>query len=381
MLLFYLVACLPVIVGAVLWVFSKKIVWWEWAISVVLSFAVAGLTHVAVIHGLTADQETWSGQIIKAVYHPKWVETYQHAVYKSESYTTTTGFGKNRRTVTRTRRVFSHYETRYRTHNRHWVAHNSLGQKRNTKSISEAFYNEIMAKWGGPSCKKTVKGSRPGYYSGDKNDYVLTQKTDYIFPVVETYTFENRIKAAPSVFSFVKVPESVKVFTYPRNPSWRCSGRLLGDARKSITIVEWDQMNSRLGPRKKVNVILIGFGAKDSSIAHMQEAKWIGGKKNDLVLCYGGNKEKVEWAYVFGWTEKEIVKRNLETIMIGDRIDSKLIGKIEKEILKNYTIKEWEKFDYISVEPPYWAYLILLGVLCFTQTIFFLVSYFNNSTK
>ena len=140
-------------------------------------------------------------------------------------------------------------------------------------------------------------------------------------------------------------------------------------------------MNSRLGPRKKINVILVGFGAKESSIAHMQEAKWIGGKKNDLVICYGGSKEKTEWAYVFGWTEKEIVKRNLETIMMDNVVNSELVPKIEKEILSNYKIKEWEKFDYISVEPPYWAYLILLGVLVFTQTIFFLISYFNNSTK
>jgi hypothetical protein len=377
----YLIACIPAIVGAVLWITNKKFNAIEWVVSAGAAFAVAGIIHASVVAGITADVETWSGQMSKAVHHPKWVEKYQKAVYKTESYTTTVGSGKNRRTVTRTRSVFSHYETRYRTHHKHWVAHISYGTKSTTQSISEGFYNQIKKNWGGEKCQKTVNGYRPGFYSGDRNDYVLQRKTDYIYPAVTTYHFENRVKAAPSVFSFPKVPEGTKVHPYPKHPSWRQSCRLLGHAPGPVSILEWDRMNARLGPRKKVNVILIGFGRQDSSIAHMQEAKWIGGKKNDLVICYGDDKEKTTWAYVFGWTEKEIVKRNLETILLDNPVDNGIIPLVENEIMENYSIKEWEKFNYISVEPPTYAYLILLGVMLVTQSGIYAWALLNRFNK
>jgi hypothetical protein len=381
MILYYLLACIPSAIAATMWVMTKRIVWWEWLISTALAFAVCGIVHVSVIKGMTSDVETWSGQIQKAVHYPRWVEEYQEAVYKTVTKTRTVGFGKNRRTETYTDREFSHYETKHRTHHEYWEATANFGVKNERYRISQSFYNEIKSKWGGDSCLQTVKGRRPGFYSGDRNDYVLSRKTDYIYPTVATYTFENRIKAAPSVFSFPKVPEKANVYSYPKNNNWRSSNRLLGSSSGAISILSWDRMNSRLGPFKKVNVILIGFGDGDSGIARLQEAKWIGGKKNDLVLCYGGPNDNPTWSHVFGWTEKEVVKRNLETILLKNPIDEKIVSKIEDEINKNYQIKEWKKFDYISIEPPTWTYLMLLGILVVTQGGFLAWSYFNSREK
>jgi len=368
MILFYLLACISSIAGVVLWITTKKVVWWEWLISTVLAFLTCAIVHVVVIKSMTNDMETWSGQIYKVVYHPKWIEEYE------EMHTRTVGSGKNSR-------IETYYTTEHRTHHRHWVAHVNYGKKENSQSVSESFFNEVKSKWGGEKCQKTVRGHRPGFDGGDRNDYVLSRMTDYIYPAVTTYTFENRIKAAPSVFSFAKVPKTAKVYKYPQHPSWRQSSRLLGLASGPISALEWDRMNSRLGPIKKVNVIMIGFGVENSGIARLQEAKWIGGKKNDLVICYGGTNEKTEWSYVFGWTEKEIVKRNLETILLKNSVNLDILPKIEEEIMKNYTIKEWEKFDYISVEAPWWSYLVLIGVLIATQGGFLTWSYFNSQTK
>jgi len=41
-------------------------------------------------------------------------------------------------------------------------------------------------------------------------------KTGWIQPVTKWVSFENRIKAAPSVFSFVAVPTNINVFSYPK---------------------------------------------------------------------------------------------------------------------------------------------------------------------
>ena len=48
--------------------------------------------------------------------------------------------------------------------------------------------------------------------AGDPNDYVSNNKTGWIEPVTKKVHYENRIKAAPTTFSFVKIPKYVKVF-------------------------------------------------------------------------------------------------------------------------------------------------------------------------
>jgi len=364
MVLLYLMACIPIGLGALLWVMSRKVVWWEWLAGAALALATAGIGHVLIIRGMTADEETWSGTVVRVVHHPQWVEEYQQA------HTRTVGSGKNQRTET-------YYTTEHRTHPERWVAHADFGTREEELSADRAFYAEMKGRWGGAPCERTVPGDRPGFDSGDRNDYVLTPITPYIVPAVVPMRFENRVKAAPSVFSYAQVPPDANVYAYPAIRDWRESRRLLGSAAAAIPIRDWDLLNARLGPRKKVNLILAGFGAEDSGIAQLQEAKWIGGKKNDLVLCYGGSPATPSWSYVFGWTESELVKRNLETILLRGPIDPTLLPKIEAEVTANYELKDWSKFDYISLEPPWWSYLVVLLVMAATQAGFLVWAYRN----
>ena len=133
-----------------------------------------------------------------------------------------------------------------------------------------------------------------------------------------------------------------------------------------------------MGPHKRVNVIIVYFANKDSSISKWQQSKWIGGKKNDLVICYGGQKNnKADWAFCFGWTEREQVKRNLETIFLENKIDNNIIPIIEQEIKNNYLIKDWTKLDYITIYPPIWSYWVLIILMIITQGVFW---YWANTT-
>jgi len=365
MLFFYLFACIPLAVGAFCWIRSKEVVWWEWVAGSVVGFAVSGICHLIAFHGLTTDVETWSGQIVKTTHHPKWIEEYQ------EMHMRTVGSGKNQRTEI-------YYTTEHRTHRKHWTCDISYGTKEAVKEITESFFDEIVKNFGDKI--ETVQGYRPGFDGGDRNDYVAHNNTGYVYPTIETYTWHNRVKAAPSVFTFAKVPKDVKVYGYPANKDWRASNRLLGTASR-VNLLEWDRMNSRLGPTKKVNVILVGFGNQDKQMGFWQEAAWFGGKKNDLVLCFGSDGDKTTWSYVFGWTEQEIVKRNLETILLQNNVNTELIPKIEKEVYENYIIKEWDKFNYISIEPPLWSYIVLIVVMVASQTGFWWWAHHNEPSK
>ncbi len=382
MVMLYLMGCLPLVVGAVLWGMKKEVIWWEWLAGAIMGFVVAGIMNLVAVTGMTGDHETWSGRITHATHHPEWVEKYKVAIYKTEHYTDTESYtdgnGKRKtRTVRKSRQVFSHYETRYRTHSQSWDCQDTLG---NGRSIPQSFYEEIKANFGGA---ETRAGNKSGFYSGDPNVYVATNKTGYIYPTTTWRSFENRIKAAPSLFSFSKVPEGTEVFPYPENANWRQSNRLLGSAATTASILEWDRMNARLGPSKKVNVIACGFGPDaDSKIAHYQQASWVGGRKNDVVICFGGGTAaKPSWVFVFGWTESELAKRNLESIILENGFGDSVIPLIEKEIEANYVIKDWKKFDYISIEAPTWVYVVNLILIVLASGGYWFWAMTNEADK
>lgn len=365
MWIFYIIACIPVIIGAILWTTNKNIVWKEWLISTVLSFIFAGILHLVVIDVMTADFETWSGWVKEAVYIPEWIEEY------TESHSSTDSKGNTRYWTT----------IEHRTHYQEWVVQTTIGKF----NVSSSKWEEIKHNFGGTILSKI--GSRPGYDGGDKNNYYIQNTTKYIEPVNKTCKFRNMFKASQNVMSFPKVPENIEkkksLYEYPKNPDYFISGRLLGKVNNKIPIKEWDQMNARIGAAKKVNVIIIEFGkGLDDMYAKWQEAKWLGGKKNDIVLCYGiGDENKVAWAYVFGWTEKSIVKRNLETLLLTSKIDNSILPQIEQEIKSNYQIKNWHKFDYLTLYPPMCIVIIFSILLLIFQIGYWCWAIQNDEVK
>jgi hypothetical protein len=364
MWLCYLIAFIPVVVGGIFWMTRREIVLWEWLLGASAGFITSAIFHICIITSMTGDNETWSGRATEVVFLPEWVERY------TEVHTRTTGSGKYRVTTTYT-------DVHYRTHPQEWQAEIDFGEHSETRDISKSRFDEIKGLFGGQV--NITKPYKSGFYSGDPNAYHTPNKTGFIYPATTWMRFENRVKAAPSVFSYPKVDAKAPVFEYPSNSDGWVSNRIIGGA--PIPIRLWDQMNARLGPSKFVNVILVGFNSADSGLASLQEAKWIGGKKNDLVLCYGTDGKKVLWTRVFGWSEREDAKRNLETILLQNPIDISIIDKIEYEIKKNYVIKDWHKFDYITVEPPPWTFLVLVVVMIVTQIVYYRFAFQNDSEK
>lgn len=377
---FYLIALIPIIIGAILWVRNKEIVWQEWLAGSVIALIMACTWNYFAVKGMTDDVQTFSGQITYAMHYPAWQEYYEEAIYRTEYYTTTesytyyTGSGKSRRshrgtrTVRKSRRVFDHWEPRTRWHSEHWTAYSNIDT---SYDIDGGHYNRLSGLFKDNS---PVEGRRrtgehnSKMIAGDPNDYRASNKTGWIEPVTKIGTWENKIKAAPSVFSFAKVPTNAPVFDWPKNNNPWVSDRILGTAKKYVNQYEWDKLNADLGPKKQVNLIIVGFDSNDSTLGQYQQAKWIGGKKNDLVITYGGDGKAPVWAFSFGWTESELCKRNIETYLMRNGIDSGFYAFLRDEIIKNYKIKDWHKFDYIRVEPPTSAYVWFIIVLALVQT-------------
>lgn len=359
MIVFYLIALLPIVIGGILWLKSHRIIWQEYLASSVIAFLMAGVFHLFAISGMTNDVETLSGKVIRVEHHPKWVEEWEEL--HVETYPCGTDEDGNTTYCTRT-----YYTTEYDTHPEHWECLVDFGVYEKKWEIAHHVYLAVRKEFGDRYLNGGKQNFNHGgkYYRGDQNLYITPNDTGTISPVTDTKSFENRIKAAPSVFSFCKVPTNVFVYDWPRNNNPWESDRVLGTAKKFINKRQWDNLNAELGPVKKVNLIIIGFESRDTSLAQYQEAKFVGGKKNDLVTVILTTGTHITFARCFGWTEKDLVKRNIESYIVEKGINTNFLDFLKREVIQNYELKDWSKFDYITVEPnPAWYYWYIFFVL------------------
>lgn len=362
MYLLYLIALVPVFIGFLLFLFTKRVAWVEWILGSVLSFIIAGIIHVSAVHHMIKDTETWSGELVEGTFHPQWVEQYHVTHYTYDSKGNVTG---------------SYTTTHYTTHNEYWSTSSNIDTEYN---IEKGEWENIVAKFGGKI--ETSQPYKSGFYSGDKNIYTGYNHTGYIFPVTKLMSFNNRVKASPTLFSFVKPSPEIdkRLQEYPQNSNHFESDRLMGTGRNSMDLRAFDVMNAKVGFNKHANIIMVGFLNEDATIAEWQKSKWAGGKKNDVVICYGvkSNPYKAEWCRVFGWTEKEDCKRNLQNIIMASTLDNTVLDKIRDEVSRNYVIKEWKKFDYITIEPTTGVIIWMLCATFFTQVGFYIFAMVNN---
>lgn len=357
---FYLVALLFVALGLFLWVRSSKIVATEMLLGGLAAFAMAGIFHFLAYVSVTADEETLSSQASHILHEPDWTERVE--------YTTTDSKGRTQR------------HTSYVYHPDEWYCYNI---DKSSFEISNSKFKELRSIFLAAGSKvESHFRFNLNQSSGSLCNYTCACPFGLVIPTTRHQRFENRIKAGPTAFEFEKIdPEDKTIPSYPSNGDHFKSNRVMWEAKKAFTTKEWDLLNTRLGPTKKVNLIIVGFPEKyGPDIARKTRAKWIGGKKNDLVLCYGG-PEGARWADVFGWTKSELCKANLRSLLVAGPIDSSLIPKIEEEVSKNYTIRNWREFDYIVIEPPLWSILTFVFFIVATQAICYYFFFLNDLEK
>lgn len=383
-MIFYVLSLLPIAAWAIQWFFNRQISWKEAAAGAAAALVTATVFHAIEAGGafIPSDTETWSGRVQYAQYQPPWREYYEVAIYRTEHYTTRDSKGHVQH---HTRQVFSHWEGRKRWHDAEWWTETELG----TFQIDQGRYQDILKEFGSVA---HVDGDRrtmahaSRMIEGTPFDDRTVNANQYVYPVTHNARFENRLlKAKGSLYSFEPVSdEKAKgLFAWPENRNQFESNRLLGTASTLWNPRSWDQMNAVLGPEKLINLIAIGFPAGSSlETGTLQEQYWLGGKKNDLVLCFGGDPRKPTWAYVFGWTERQSVKRLLENRL---REGTATIEEITKLVRAEYELLEFEeKFEHIEVETPWWYYLIFFVVVAASQGFahfVFSTNYLNKNNE
>jgi len=356
-----LLLLVPLIGGAIAWWKMSTIVVWEWVAGFAVAILVCSLTFVVASKMGSADSEVFSGHAYKAGHTPKWraewIETVTrtHTDSKGNTYTTT------------------HYETRSKTHHPRWWLDTTIGPI----SISSSLYNDITKEYG----QYRQKGRRPDYDSGDKYDYFADIKDPPgapAYPVHKVVRWDNPVVGTDTIELGREIPkeeaEKLGLFEYPKTKNKLSSARVMGGAPAST--YKWDQMCAVLGPHKKVNLTLINFGDKDMSYAVKQRDYWRNGKKNDLVLCYGEG-----WAYVFGWSKSNLVKQELQSLMIDREVNDHIIPYIKDIVLRDFESYEWKAHSDTPRPVSKWTVVCAFILTAATQAGLYYFFHVNEFEK
>lgn len=357
------VLMIPPIAGAAFaWIKFHTIAWWETAVSLLVALIVIWATLFISDKLSSSDTYTQSGRITQVIHtpywHARWTETERYTVRDSKG---------NKSTRTRT-------VTKNRDYPPTWKAITTVGEL----TITKDYYSYIAKEHG----EEKKRGFRPHFDHGDRNDYFSYVKDDPEFcnyPVTNLFNWENHLKNSNSILKQKKIsPEQaqkLKLFNYPENDHF-LSSRLIGGV--PISAWDWDKMNSAISLKKQVNLILVNCGNNTLEYAKNLQSFWQNGKKNDLILCYGGNPR---WSYVFGWSNSELVKQNLATLLLDKEINKAIVDDIKNEVVKNFKPFKWEQTEQIGHPVPITGVCVAFVLVCASQAVCFMFFNSNNHGK
>lgn len=132
--------------------------------------------------------------------------------------------------------------------------------------------------------------------------------------------------------------------------------------------LQLDEINADLGRAKQANIVVVFVKGQTEEYFYALERKWIGGKKNDIVIVTGVDDQlKPLWQNTMGWTKNEMVKVKLrDDILAMDRISLDTFMPMAKEaVLRYYERKPMKDFEYLKASitptPKGWVFSLLIG--------------------
>lgn len=194
-------------------------------------------------------------------------------------------------------------------------------------------------------------------------------------PAAIERTYINQIKAAKdSIFHFdEKLIQQYldKVPDYPRVTDYYRMNHVI-NLSKTVDTKGWnDYINNRLktlGKSKQLNVIVV-VTDYDYAFFDALKYKWLGGKKNDVVMVIGQEAGKVKWfastSLADGY-KNQTLHGMLRMNSHGKDIDANFLIEQINITDKEFIRTPMEEFNYLTSdsEPPGWVMLlaVVIGV-------------------
>lgn len=220
--------------------------------------------------------------------------------------------------------------------------------RKDRKLLTSKYFN-------GP---EKVLGDRPSYHTGDRYDYIWTVKKDVIVPWTTYRSYKNYIASSENIIKgSTNIGEEVK-----EHPADGILDHLYQNKVFGVNLDPYKLAIINSSLKVPANLIIYGFKNGNLSQCENLKAKWINGKVNDLVLCLIHDDTQINNVEVFGWTESEILKSELETLLLNTKLNSfyDKSTDIIDIVNKHYVEKDMNKYSYLSIKIRGWDYVLFI---------------------
>lgn len=356
-----LIFLIPIVTAGILaFKFREKTALWEYAVVLVPSLLLFFALKYSFVYISSLDKEYLSDLVNKITYYEDWDET----VMVTHTRTVSCGNGKTRT------ETYVVPERRY--HPKRYVYETVTGE---TNDVSEDEYKLICYKLNMPAVFKDMHRS---YRSKDGDAYVTSwnRTRENSYPVTWTHLYQNKVKASSySIFKYGNMSEEEikenKLFDYPEIKN-NDQNPILGFNATDTDIDAVRYLNGYRGPKNQIHVFILCFNNPSLEVAEMQKAYWQGGNKNEFVVCLGVKNNTVIWCNPFSWSDEPMLEVKTRDYFIKHPdINFKDYAEwLDTQIDKNWHRKEFNDFNYLSIELSIgWYIAILIIILCYNVGI------------
>lgn len=359
-----------------LFVFNKKMVWWEYAVLIVPSLLFAFLTQVIMVNINASDIEYLGGYINRITYYEPWDEM----VLRTKTRTVPNGKGGTRvQTYTVLERDYHREKYTYVTNDGDWE-----------HSLSKKEYETIKQRMGNNSVFRDMN-RKYHKIDGDAYDIYWDKTPEHLYDITHENIYKNKVKAMQTntIFKYGNIDKTdakeLGLYEYPsiqfmnQNP---IIGREVTD--KDVQKIKY--INAIYGKQYQFRMFILLFESKDFEISEMQRTYWQNGNKNEFIVCLGTQQDSVIWCNPFSWCDSpklEVLTRDY--FIENPKLDIEKYGEfIEKQIPTQWVRKEFEDFSYIKVglsKGQYIALVILMIIINIGISIFLVKNEISNENN
>lgn len=343
----------PVITAITAFLWPHKVKLWELLVPIGAGTATALLTAYAGTRVATTDTEFWNGFVVKAEYYEDWNETVpcSHIKWCTDSKGNSYACG--------TQHTF---DVDY--HPERWELVDTNGI---SVVISKEAFELLCKRF---QERKFVDLHR-NYYTDDGDKYETNWNGERATArlVVTEHWYTNKVAASDAIVRWPAIsPERMKkLHAYAKPDNGAYAPSLMGWADPEAKAV-LDYTNGAYGAAKQLRLLVLVFQGQPLDAALEQEYAWRGGNKNELVLCVGLDADNgmVQWGYAFSWTDDRTLVADVSGYVNARKGQEfnclELVQYLENEVPPRWVRKHFEDFDWIWIDPPWWA--IILTYLC-----------------
>lgn len=198
-------------------------------------------------------------------------------------------------------------------------------------------------------------------------------------PVAIEHSFTNYIKANPKTVLTRIGNKPIEGLPVPLNPvetyDYYRVNRFLQVGYADPNARDWNwllnELNATYGPSKQVNVIVVAVKTANPDYSYLLEEKWLGGKKNDLIVLIGVPEyPKIAWVKILSWSKAENLKVELrDSIMEIGSMERRndILKATENQIRTNWQRRHMKDFEYLmaGMQPStgWTVFLFVFGTL------------------